>query len=150
MRVVRYSSEHALAMPQMLTQPGLREHPDFEAWARSRDGDDRAITLFDGDTPMVCAGIDDVREGVGEIWMFISIHASRIPKTLAIYSKRVFDAWWNSGDYIRLQGLVDADSKVGRRFDEWIGLEAEGTLRKYGPFGNDQVMYARVKDGRLE
>lgn len=146
MRVSGYRAADALAMPSMLNEPGFREHPQFEEWAARREGSWPAVTLFDGETPMASAGIEDIREGVGELWMYVSIHASRIPKTLAIYSRRVLGGWWEAYGYIRLQALVNADSRVGRRFVEHLGLEPEGTLRRYGPLGNDQIMYARVRD----
>jgi len=142
--IVPYEAHHALSLGEIMGEPGLRDHPRFPYWAADREADQPAITLEHDNTPLLCAGITEIRDGVGELWSLFGAEMSRYPKTLVVYSRRIVDAWWNSGDFRRIQALVDDDSQVNRRFIEHLGFSREGTLRRYGPFGQDQNMYARV------
>ena len=44
----------------------------------------------------------------------------------------------------RVQSAIRKDFKEGQRFAEWLGLENEGLMKKFGFDGTDQYMYARI------
>ena len=44
----------------------------------------------------------------------------------------------------RVQSAIRKDFTEGQRFAEWLGLEKEGLMRKWGFDGSDQYMYARL------
>jgi len=44
----------------------------------------------------------------------------------------------------RVQTAVRKDFIEGQKFAEWLGLEKEGLMRKWGFDGSDQYMYARL------
>jgi len=44
----------------------------------------------------------------------------------------------------RVQTAIRKDFAQGKRFAEWLGLESEGLMRKFGFDGSDQYMYARI------
>ena len=44
----------------------------------------------------------------------------------------------------RVQTAIRKDFLHGQKFAEWVGLENEGLMKKYGFDGSDQYRYARV------
>ena len=44
----------------------------------------------------------------------------------------------------RVQTAIRKDFPHGQKFAEWLGLENEGLMKKYGFDGSDQYRYARV------
>ena len=44
----------------------------------------------------------------------------------------------------RLQTSVKAEFKTGVRFANWLGLETEGLMKKYGPDGSDYLRMAKI------
>ena len=45
---------------------------------------------------------------------------------------------------MRIQAAVRADWPEAQRFAEFLGLENEGLMRKYGPDGSDYFRFAKV------
>ena len=44
----------------------------------------------------------------------------------------------------RVQTASRKDFKQGQRFADWLGLENEGLMKKFGFDGTDQYRYARI------
>ena len=47
-------------------------------------------------------------------------------------------------ELVRIQAAVRADWPEAQRFAEFLGLENEGLMRKYGPDGSDYFRFAKV------
>ena len=64
------------------------------------------------------------------------IHFERFKKDFARVAKE--------NNIVRVQTAIRKDFVQGQRFAEWLGLENEGLMRKFGFDGTDQYRYARI------
>jgi len=87
------------------------------------------------------AGIENIIPGVGEIWILFKEPAIEWPGAFNAI-KRLFDMVFNDYPYHRLQSHVIVDS-VSVGFNKHLGMEIEGTMRKYA-YGKDYHIMARV------
>lgn len=87
------------------------------------------------------AGVEDVIPGVGEIWVMFKEPAIEWPGSFRSIKKLV-DMVFNEYKYHRLQSHVEAGS-VSVGFNKHLGMQMEGTLRKYA-YGKDYHIMARV------
>jgi len=93
-----------------------------------------------------CCGIHNMWPGVGEIWAVFSPLAKKYPDTWII-ARQLLNQYFSQNGYVRLQAALDPEEcPESIRFDERLGFKPEGTLRNYGPHGEDRIMYALVKD----
>lgn len=90
-----------------------------------------------------CAGIDDLWDGVGNVWLVLSDDAHKYPRVFwalkALLGGRI------QLEYHRLSCVVKASWKEAKRFAEWFGFKKEATMKKYGPNGEAYCLYARVR-----
>ncbi len=119
---------------------------DLLAQAKEKLGP--AVTVSDPEGEIVfCCGIHDMwslGSGVGEIWAVFSPLAKKYPHTW-IVAKELLDITFK--DYVRLQAALDpVGCPEAIRFDERLGFKPEFLMRRYGPHGEDMIMYALVKD----
>ena len=47
---------------------------------------------------------------------------------------------------VRVYALIDEGFERAERFIKWTGFQYEGTLRKSGTSGQNQKMYARIRE----
>ena len=146
LRVRPYEAKDFLDIELMEYEKKCREGQPVEVWAEMKESAGPAFTVVDpeGDIVFIC-GIHGMWPGVGEIWAVFSPLSARYMLTLRIAKcllKSMFDK-----HYVRLQAALDADNcPQAIRFDERLGFTPEGVLRRYGPHGEDRVMYALVKE----
>lgn len=112
------------------------------AWIKKQAGP--CYTIVDPeDRIVVCCGLYNVNPGVGELWLVVSPLAYKYPYILVALKKLLAGVMnW----YVRIQGTTPADNVEAMRFNEHFGGRREGLLRRYGPHGEDQVLYALVKE----
>ena len=103
-----------------------------------------AFTLFLDETPIVSGGIVPMWEGVAEGWVLSSKHIFDYKIKAASLIKKRMDYLCVNNKIIRLQTAVKEEFLTGVRFAQWLGLEKEGLMRKWGFDGSDQYMYARL------
>lgn len=107
--------------------------------------DHPATTAIDEEGhPVASFGITPLWEGVSEVWAMFD--RERIGK-YGVFLVKATRAFLNKQmeDHHRLQCFVYANNSKLTKFVENFGFEREGTMRKYGPTGEDFYMYARVK-----
>jgi hypothetical protein len=94
----------------------------------------------------LCAmGIVAPYPGFGEAWCVAGpeIRGNRAHTLYFVRtSKRVILGVARDMGLRRLQATVDATWKEGQKYVEALGFRPEATLRKYGPAGQDVIMYA--------
>jgi hypothetical protein len=103
-----------------------------------------AVTFMVDGKVAACGGYAMPWEGTAEMWVAISQEFKHCP-AVVVGIKRQMLEWIDDKNLTRVQATVKSDWSVGRRFLEWLGMDYEGTLRKLGPNGIDQCVYARVR-----
>lgn len=95
-----------------------------------------------GDKVIGCGGIIQVQENIGEAWTLLSDDFKNyFRKSIPIIKKQAAIA-----KVVRVYALIDEGFEKAERFIKWTGFQYEGTLRKAGTHGQDQKMYARIRE----
>ena len=94
---------------------------------------------------LFCVGAHHMWGHVAELWAIYSPSAAIFPETLRV-TKRLIDVLHSYWGYHRLHATVDPRFEETVRFIEHLGFKAEATLKRYGPHGEDRVMYARLEE----
>ena len=103
-----------------------------------------AYTLFVNDKPIVAGGIFIVWQGVAEGWVIANRNIYDVKFLAAKEIKKRTDLLCKKNKINRLQTSVKAEFKTGIRFANWLGLETEGLMKKYGPDGSDYLRMAKI------
>lgn len=103
------------------------------------------IALVATEGVVACAGVSMFWEGVGQLWMRTGELAEQYPHALAKRAKNFVRSTEECLRLKRLQAVVLVENEVARRFICWLGFQAEGLLRNYGPEGADYIMFAKVR-----
>jgi len=122
-----------------------RKGQPIAEWAVFKKKAGPAFTVEDpeGRIVFIC-GIHNMWPGVGEIWAVFSPLARKYPYTW-VAAKHLLAL--HMLNYVRLQAALDPkDCPEAIRFDERLGFKPEGLLRRYGPHGEDRILYALVKE----
>lgn len=100
--------------------------------------------ICEGDI-VCCFGWKEVRHGTVEYWMVPS-------KDYRIYSMRVARTVKAAVDNVvlpphikRIQLVSDVDD-IRARFCKFLGFEYEGLLRNYSYFGENQLMWSKIRE----
>lgn len=101
-----------------------------------------ATTARVGDENIACFGITPLWHGVGVIW---GLFASDVGK-YGIEVLRASESFLNAlmKDLRRVQCEVMAENTAAVKYIETFGFLREGTMKNYGPNGEDYYLYARV------
>jgi len=101
---------------------------------------DAFTALRDGKV-VACVGVTSLWTGVYELWMYLGKETfSEKRKALRIL-KEFLDELIVKHKMHRLQSVVLADFKEGRRFAKFFGFKEEGTMKNFGP---EKETYIRV------
>ena len=103
-----------------------------------------AYTLFVNDKPIVAGGIFILWKGVAEGWVLANRNIYDVKFLAAKEIKKRTDVLCEKNKINRLQTSVKANFKTGVRFANWLGLETEGLMKKYGPDGSDYLRMAKI------
>jgi hypothetical protein len=103
-----------------------------------------AYTLFVNDKPIVAGGIFILWKGVAEGWVLANRNIYDVKFLAAKEIKKRTDLLCKKNKINRLQTSVKANFKTGVRFANWLGLETEGLMKKYGPDGSDYLRMAKI------
>lgn len=91
------------------------------------------------DRVIACAGIAVEGFGSATLWAFISAEAGPHMVRLDRCARRLLGM-------VNLRRVQATTTFVqGQRWLELLGFEYEGTMRKYGPAGEDHLLYARTR-----
>lgn len=140
MRVEPFNQEHWEAMQLQPAQHWCLPYmsADVVAWLQTLD----AYTIFDGDTPVVIAGLFEKWPGAAVAWAYVSEAAGRHMVAIT----RIVQRFLELKAPRRVEATVDAEFDAGHRWAELLGFEREGLLRANRPDGGDQVIYSRIRN----
>lgn len=92
-----------------------------------------------------CAGMQSVAPWVADFWL---IPSGLIPEYPLAFHKTVlakFKELLASSTARRIQGVVDPKFPERTRWIERLGFVKEGTMRAFGPDGQDMDLYAMIR-----
>jgi len=92
---------------------------------------------------VACGGLHRVWSGVGELWLVVSPLAREYPYILVAW-RNILAGWlqWHH----RVQATVDPQWPEAVRLVEHFGFRAEGLMHRHGAHGEDEMLYALVKE----
>ena len=119
--------------------PGM----DLQQLAEKAKTQGPCLTLMEGEEAIACGGIVMLLAATAEIWLRLSRKAG--PHAVRELRAQMY-RWIESLRLNRLQASGPTTWKELPRFLEWLGMQSEGILRKYGPNGEDYFMYSWVRE----
>ena len=93
------------------------------------------------DEVLAIGGIVRLWENTGEAWSIVSARAKDYPLAVCKASRAAV----RGARLRRVQACIRAGDDTARRFAEICGMDAEATLRAFGPEGEDYIIYARIR-----
>jgi hypothetical protein len=145
--LVPFKGEHVLEM-------NLREW-DRKFLAANPDLGDISTSYFERNAMGFTAVCEEGVIGAGglvpifktnwEAWVFTTPLFEKHGVRIAVMARKLLDNFFKSSKVLRVQAPIDSKYPTAIRFAEAMGLWPEATLRRYGPEGQDFIMYARVK-----
>ncbi len=90
-------------------------------------------------------GVVPILPGVAEAWLAAAPLARRYPLALTQAAARFLDRAVARHRLRRLQAAVLAGHPTAHRWIGLLGFEKEAVLRRFGPAGQDFVLYARIR-----
>ena len=121
-----------------------RHYINVDGDARNLVQDHLAFTGIVNDNPIFAAGMKMIWGQVAEGWVIATSEMWKHPLGVAKAIKKDFARVARENNITRVQSAIRKDFSEGQRFAEWLGLEKEGLMRKWGFDGSDQYMYARL------
>ena len=93
---------------------------------------------------IACGGLVFLFPETAEIWLRLSMQG-RGPHAVRELKAQMF-RWIEEYHLDRVQATAQLGWQEDQGFLEWLGMNREGVMRKYGPGGLDQVRYAWVRE----
>ena len=121
-----------------------RHYINVEGDAKNLEQDHLAFTGIVNHKPIFAAGMKIIWGQVAEGWVIASSEMGKHPIGVAKAIKKDFARVAKENNITRVQSAIRKDFKQGLRFAQWLGLEEEGLMKKFGFDGTDQYMYARI------
>lgn len=122
----------------------LAMFPDPSAVADLYAANGVARTLMSGDLPIAVYGVVRMWAGVGEWWSLttneVAAHSLGFHRTALAFLDEMHDAM----GLRRVQAAIRLTHEVSINWHLRLGFEVEGTMRAYGPDGEDYVRMARL------
>ena len=143
--IIPFENKHAeYILSQKLNDKFLELLPHHKKYAYYLKEVGMSFTGIVNNEPIAAGGIFPLWEGVAEGWVLATSKIHQHPIALSKVIRQRTDMMCKNYNIKRLQTSVKADSKIAKRFAEWLGLEQEGLMKHYGPDGSDYYRYARI------
>ena len=148
LHIVPYTKEHGqFILSCQMNHKVLEADRHFinvEGDAKNLEQNDLAFTGMVRSKPIFAAGMKMVWGRVAEGWVIATSEIWKNPLAVARAIKKDFARVAREHNIERVQTAIRKDYKQGQRFAEWLGLENEGLMKKFGFDGTDQYRYARI------
>ena len=146
--IVPYTKEHGqIILSYQMNHKILeadRKYINIEGDAKNLEQDHLAFTGIVNNKPIFAAGMKIIWGQVAEGWVIATNEMWKHPIGVAKAIKKDFARVAKENNITRVQSGIRKDFKQGLRFAEWLGLEKEGLMKKWGFDGSDQYLYARI------
>ena len=148
LHIVPYTAEHGQFILSCQMNHKVLEadknYINIEGNAKNLEQDHLAFTGLVGKKPIFAAGMKMVWGQVAEGWVIATQDVWDYPLSVAKAIRKDFARVAKENNIVRVQTAIRKDFEQGQRFAEWLGLENEGLMRKFGFDGTDQYRYARI------
>ncbi len=145
LHIIPYTKEHGqFILSCQMNHKVLEADKRYMDNAKSLEQDNLAFTGMVRSKPIFAAGMKIIWGQVAEGWVIATSDMWNYPLSVAKAIKKDFARVAKEHDIERVQTAIRKDFKEGQRFAEWLGLEKEGLMKKFGFDGTDQYMYARI------
>ena len=148
LHIVPYTKEHGqFILSCQMNHKVLeadRHYINVEGNAKNLEQNNLAFTGIVNYQPIFAAGMKMVWGRVAEGWVIATSDIWKNPLSVARAIKKDFARVAKEHNIERVQTAIRKDFKEGQRFAEWLGLENEGLMKKFGFDGTDQYRYARI------
>ena len=95
---------------------------------------------------IICSGgIYPIWHGVGDAWFIGSNIIYDYPITITKLVKKTLDELMDINNFHRVQAYVRHDWEDAQRWIKVLGMQVEGTARKYSTDGRNHILFAKVK-----
>ena len=143
--IVPYTAEHGrFILSCQMNHKLMDKDAQFDGDAMNLVQEHLAFTGLVNNKPIFAAGMKMIWGQVAEGWVIATSEMWKHPLGVAKAIKKDFARVAKENNIVRVQTAIRKDFKEGQRFAEWLGLENEGLMRKFGFDGSDQYMYARI------
>ena len=145
LHIIPYTKEHGqFILSCQMNHKVLEADKRYMDNAKSLEQDNLAFTGMVKSKPIFAAGMKMVWGRVAEGWVIATSDMWNHPLSVARAIKKDFARVARQHNIQRVQTAIRKDFKEGQRFAEWLGLENEGLMKKFGFDGTDQYRYARI------
>ena len=146
--IVPYTAQHGqFILSQQMNHIVLeadKHYINVDGNAKNLEQNNLAFTGVVNNNPIFAAGMKMIWGQVAEGWVIATSDMWKYPLGVAKAIKKDFAKVAKENNITRVQSAIRKDFKQGLRFAEWLGLEEEGLMKKFGFDGTDQYMYARI------
>tara|TARA_Y100001972_G_scaffold114747_1_gene150674 strand:- start:158 stop:598 length:441 start_codon:yes stop_codon:yes gene_type:complete len=94
---------------------------------------------------IACGGIYPIWNGVGDAWFIGSNVIYEYPILVTKTVKKYLDELMDLNNFHRVQAYVRHDWQEAQRWIKVLGMQNEGTARKYSTDGRNHILFAKVK-----
>jgi hypothetical protein len=145
LHIVPYTAEHGdFILSCQMNHKVLEADKKYISEANNLCEQDLAFTGLVGKKPIFAAGMKRIWGSVAEGWVIGTQDVWNYPLSVAKAIKKDFAKVARQHNITRVQTAIRKDFLHGQKFAEWLGLENEGLMKKYGFDGSDQYRYARI------
>jgi hypothetical protein len=148
LHIVPYTAEHGQFILSCQMNHKVLEadkhYINIEGNSKTLEQDHLAFTGLVCKKPIFAAGMKMVWGQVAEGWVIATQDVWDYPLSVAKAIRKDFARVAKENNIVRVQTAIRKDFEQGQRFAEWLGLENEGLMRKFGFDGTDQYRYARI------
>ena len=144
LNIIPFKTEHGLTMTRgIMNDPAVKIDKAWESHLHNLEQPGQAFTAVYNNQYIVSGGICHMWDKVYEGWVLASDKIWDHPRAAARAVKKGLEQLIAKNKVVRLQTAVKKDFELGHRFAKWLGLENEGTMKKYIS-NNDHIRYARI------
>lgn len=149
LKFIEFQPAHLLGIRVDPVVQALRGKGDLLTYGKVRKAGGVTLTLAwfpPGELLKIvaCGGFVILWPGLAEMWLTVDIDTATLPG-VPLKLHRQLDEWIAQHGLDRVQSTTPVEWETGARFLEFLGFKKECVMKKFGPRGIDQYLFARVR-----